>query len=239
MQIPIDRIEVEEGFNCRQGITVLSVRDLARSIDTNGLITPITITPLPNGNYKVVAGHRRLFACSKILGWASIEAHVMDATPIEAKRRNLAENIERENLNPLEEAIAIEAIYPADQFSCTEVARALGKHDSWVLARRYILRLPPEIQKMFAAGTLKPSRAKAVLDAPDREDVIKALTKGRRPRQACHGLRKRNKAEIGRMMDRLAEMGLDPMGPTITALSWVKGTSTTERLERIVAEKTE
>ncbi|QDT55495.1 Nucleoid occlusion protein [Caulifigura coniformis] len=237
MQIPVDQIVADEDFNCRQGITVLSVRDLAGSLDTVGQIQPVVVKPRDDGRFDLIAGFRRYFAATKILQWETIDAVVKEVDQHEAETLNLIENIERQDLDVLAEAKAIEKLFPASRYSSEDAARAVRKYAKWVQHRRTLLQLPEDIQKHFQAGLIPLSRVRAVLESDDRENTC-AVLMGRKRRQPCKQLGKRSKREVSAMMNRLSlEFDVDPMGPVVAALSWAIGHCATDRFERIIKEK--
>ena len=101
--IPIDSIR--RGDNDRQAFDQVALEELSESIRAHGLVQPITIRPMPDGHYQIVAGERRWRAC-KLLTWHEIPAIVRDLDDEAASAIMLAENIGRKDLNPIEEANA-------------------------------------------------------------------------------------------------------------------------------------
>ena len=140
---------------------------LARSIGTSGIIQPILVRPLSEGTYEIVAGERRWRAAQRV-GLMQVPVIVKDV-PLE-KRLELAlvENIQRENLNPIEEASAYRRL--ADQFQLTqaEIATAVGKDRATVANYQRLLTLPTEVQANVASGGLSMGHARALVGLPDQ-----------------------------------------------------------------------
>ena len=156
--IPCDRILMDSGFNCRGTITFESVKPLADDIGRRGLDTPITVQPasdipggLPDHDYRLVAGHRRFQAITVFLHWAEIPAFVRTGlTDYDARVLNFSENLQRKNLNPLEEALALSRLFEAGT-SFRQIAKEIQKDHNWVFQRLRILNLPEKVQQLVAA----------------------------------------------------------------------------------------
>jgi ParB family chromosome partitioning protein len=140
--------------------------DLARSIGVSGVIQPILVRPRSEGRYEIVAGERRWRAAQRA-GLLRVPVIVKDV-PLE-KRLELAlvENIQRENLNPIEEARAYRRL--ADQFQRTqeEIAQAVGKDRATVANYQRLLTLPSEVQADVATGGLSMGHARALIGLPN------------------------------------------------------------------------
>ena len=140
--------------------------DLARSIGVSGVIQPILVRPRSEGRYEIVAGERRWRAAQRA-GLLRVPVIVKDV-PLE-KRLELAlvENIQRENLNPIEEARAYRRL--ADQFQRTqeEIAQAVGKDRVTVANYQRLLTLPSEVQADVATGGLSMGHARALIGLSD------------------------------------------------------------------------
>src|SRR5262245_10784879 len=97
--IPIERIVADDDFNCRGSFQLHTVRELADDIAVNGLLHPPVVRPLPDGRYSLVVGFRRL-AAVKLLGWTQVPVTIRDdLADKQAQGVNLAENIQRRDLN--------------------------------------------------------------------------------------------------------------------------------------------
>lgn len=134
------------------------IRELASSIRQQGLIQPITVRPL-GGHFEIVAGHRRFKAC-KLLRWRAIPAIVRPLTDKDAFEIQLAENIHRLTMDPVEEAEAFRKyILEYGWGGVSELARVISKSEQFVSSRIQILRLPKEIIENISCNKIKTSHA--------------------------------------------------------------------------------
>lgn len=140
--------------------------DLARSISASGVIQPILVRPQSEGTYEIVAGERRWRAAQRA-GLMRVPVIVKDIPVDKRLEIALVENIQRENLNPIEEARAYRRL--ADQFQRTqeEIAHAVGKDRATVANYQRLLTLPTEVQADVAAGGLSMGHARALVGLPD------------------------------------------------------------------------
>jgi ParB family transcriptional regulator, chromosome partitioning protein len=250
----------DESFNCRGPISPIDVADLAKSLDKHGLQFPITVQPkadveggLPDGcDFRIIAGHRRHKA-AKVLGWMKIPAMIRRGlTEAQARILNLGENLNRKELNILQEAHALEALEKAGVPRDT-VAKELQMSSSWVQVRYYLLRMPDEIQQEAAAGILNQYQIKQLYSLDNHEQMFEAVRKikeakvrgeaapevGKRKKQSIATKKARKRAEIFAMIDLLAEtLGYDL---TTRALAWTSGEITTAEffadVEKLAKEK--
>jgi ParB family chromosome partitioning protein len=175
--VPIDLIDVSE-FNTRKdladGQSDSTIEDLARSIERQGLVQPITVFKKPDGRFALVAGQRRLLA-HKFLGSPSIEALVRDQmSDQDATAVSLVENLHRADMNPRDKAAAFKALL--DQLgNVPSVSRATGSSEGTVRRYLQLLDLAPELQEGLAAGEVKNTEALAQL-AKRFTDPDKQLT---------------------------------------------------------------
>ncbi len=151
------------------------IRALSASIKEHGLIQPIIITPSENGMYKIVAGERRWRAAKKAK-LSEIPTVIRKYNEEEVAEIALIENLQRENLNPIEEAIGYNLLM--EEFNLTQemISQRVGKSRSAIANSLRLLSLENDIQKMLIAGTLSSGHARAVLSIEDREIRI-ALAK--------------------------------------------------------------
>jgi len=155
LDIPLKEILADEEFNCRGFIAPIDVVNLAKDIEQNGLIQPVTVVELPSGmdyKYKLIAGYRR-FMAHKIIKKLTINAICNPAMSDEKKARlfNLSENLQRCDLNILQEAKAISRLVELGM-SIEWIAKELSKSYGWVQVRTYLLALPEPIQAEVAQG---------------------------------------------------------------------------------------
>jgi ParB/RepB/Spo0J family partition protein len=189
--VSMDQLFVDEEFNCRGAIVAVDVVDLAKDIDQRGLIQPVTVAPTDKTTedgrpmYKLIAGFRRQMAhrvLKKKRIFCVVRADMADA--IAARCFNLAENIQRKDLDVLQEALAIGHLYKLG-LGEHDVAKKLGKSRGWVQVRFMLLQLPEEIQQEAAAGVLRQRNIRevyAIYKAAGKEpafDAVKQLKDAR------------------------------------------------------------
>ncbi|BDU67864.1 MAG: putative chromosome-partitioning protein ParB [Candidatus Tyloplasma litorale] len=127
-------------YQPRKTFNEKELKQLALSIQNNGLFTPILIKKNQNGTYYIVAGERRTRAC-KLLGYKKIKAFISDLTNKEMQKITLIENVQREDLNPIEVARSLEKMISEQHLKQEEVAKAIGKSRSYVANLLGILKL--------------------------------------------------------------------------------------------------
>jgi ParB/RepB/Spo0J family partition protein len=163
--IRIDDILIDEEFNSRGPVAPIDVADLANSIESQGLIQPITVAVMvPDRQaatgklYQLIAGFRRTKA-TVILKRLTITAVVKNKplTEVDARIFNLSENLQRENLNVYQEAKALEHLVALGQTE-TQVGERLNKSRGWVQMRFMLLKMPEQVQLEAAAGLVKQTQ---------------------------------------------------------------------------------
>ncbi len=147
------------------------LEDLMNSIREHGILQPITVTRRPDGGYELIAGERR-FRSAKMLGMETVPALVREADLQDKLVLALIENIQREDLNPLEEARAYGRLL--GEFGLTQeiVAKQVGKARSTVANIVRLLDLPQEVQEAIGAGIVPAGSARAMLSLPDTESQL-------------------------------------------------------------------
>ncbi|MBU0490496.1 MAG: ParB/RepB/Spo0J family partition protein [Chloroflexi bacterium] len=157
----------------RHTIDPAGLADLTASIREHGLIQPLIVTAAGDG-YQLIAGERR-WAAAQAAGLREVPVVVKDATPQQMLELALVENIQRADLNPLEEALAYRQLM--DEFGLTqeEVAERVGKSRVAVANTVRLLGLPPEIQAPLAAGEISEGHARALLRLEDQPRQMAVL----------------------------------------------------------------
>ena len=148
---------------------------LAASIKENGVIQPIIITE-DQGTYQLVAGERR-WRAAQLAGIARIPAILRNVSDDRKLEMALVENIQRQELNPLEEARAYELLLSDLQLTQEEVAKRVGKDRSTIANQLRLLKLPKKIQDMISDGLLDGGHARALLGLTDADKQIEAAEK--------------------------------------------------------------
>ena len=172
-EIPIDQIR-SNPYQPRKTFDEESLNELAQSIKEHGVVQPIIVKKAIKG-YELIAGERRTRA-SKIVGLKTIPAIIRDFDDEEMMEIALIENIQRENLNPIEEAIAYDNVLKATNMTQEELASKFGKSRTYITNMLGILKLPEETKKLVTQGKLSASHARNLSKLKD-DDEIKKLTK--------------------------------------------------------------
>ncbi len=144
-----------------------ALSELANSISVHGVIQPIIVRDLKNGTYEIIAGERR-YRASKLAGLSEIPCIIMEADEITAAQLALIENIQREDLSPIEEARAYKALIDNYGMSHEEVASKVGKSRSTVTNSMRLMELPESILEMLAKGDLSAGHCRAILGLRNR-----------------------------------------------------------------------
>jgi ParB family chromosome partitioning protein len=157
----------------RQTLDPTALQELADSIREHGLIQPLIVTQ-QGQEYQLIAGERR-WEAAKIAGLERVPAMIKDATPQQMLELALVENIQRADLNPLEEAGAYQQLI--DDFGLTQaqVAERVGKSRAAVANSVRLLRLPGEVKESLALGQIREGHARALLGLPDEDAQRLAL----------------------------------------------------------------
>lgn len=166
-EIPVDAVYP----NARQPRRVFdeeALQTLADSIQQYGLVQPIVVQKKADGAYELVAGERRLRA-AKLCGMKTISAIIREYTPDAAAGIALIENLQRENLNAIEEAAAYNSLIRDFGLTQDEAAQKVGKSRPHVANMIRLLHLPDEIQGLVAEGTLSMGQARPLLQLPTKE----------------------------------------------------------------------
>jgi ParB family chromosome partitioning protein len=169
-------------FQPRTNIDDAKIEELARSIRSNGIIQPIVVRKV-EGGYEIVAGERR-WRASQRLGLLKVPVVVRDIPEDRLLASALIENVQREDLNPIEEAHAYRRLTEDYHLTQEQIADAVGKDRSSVANYLRLLRLPQEVRANLGSGALSMGHARALLGLPDeasqlgvaREVVAKGLS---------------------------------------------------------------
>lgn len=149
-----------------------ALEELSASIKENGLLQPILVREYDDGGrYQIIAGERRFRAC-RLAGLTEIPAIVLDRDDKAAAQIALIENIQREDLNPLEEALAYKSLKEEYDMTQEELSERIGKSRSAIANSIRLLDLPEEILTMVAARELSAGHARTLLGVKDKEDMI-------------------------------------------------------------------
>ncbi len=170
LQIPVEKIDPNP-HQPREHFDHASLEDLVTSIREHGVMQPIIVTPSLNGRYELIAGERRLRA-SKVAGLATIPSIVRNATEQQKLELAIIENIQRQELNPLEEAKAYLCLQNEFNLTQDDIGRRVGKSRPQVANIIRLLLLPREIQDALAQGRISSSNARTLLSLPSEEERL-------------------------------------------------------------------
>ncbi len=177
--LKIENIAVElvrpNPYQPRKVFSDAALQELANSILEHGLMQPITVRMIGNF-YELVAGERRLKA-SKLAGLKTIPAIIIEVTTKDSAVLALIENLQRQNLNFLEESQAYYNIMQDHGYTQQELANTLGKSQSTIANKLRVLKLSPKVQKLLVENNLTERHARALLKLPSEAYQIKALEK--------------------------------------------------------------
>lgn len=160
----------------RQSFKEDTIKELAESIEKNGLLQPIVVRPMENGKYQIIAGERRYRAFKK-LGRTMIPAIVRDYKDEEVDKLQLVENVQREDLNPYDEAIAYLKLKEKYGLKQDDIAKAVGKSRPYISNMTRLLSLEDEILEMLKNGEITVSHAKLILSLDTKEERLKLAHK--------------------------------------------------------------
>lgn len=143
---------------------------LAESIREYGIIQPLVVRPLSGGMYQIVAGERR-WRAARMLGMNEVPVIIKELSDAEAMQIALIENLQRENLNPIEEAQGYKQLIESYQMTQEEISKTVGRSRSAVANALRLLNLPYEVQKLLQNGDISVGHAKALV-AVDDENIL-------------------------------------------------------------------
>ena len=167
LSLPIS--QVEPGLKQpRKRFDEDSLQDLADSISTHGVIQPLTVRRLASGYYQIIAGERR-WRAAKIAGLTEIPAVIIEADDRKVMELGLIENLQREDLNPVEEANGYKVLMDEYGLTQEEVAQRVGKSRPAVANALRLLALPDPVHQLLEEGKLSAGHARAILAAPTGE----------------------------------------------------------------------
>lgn len=171
--IPIDKIGANP-FQPRKEFDEQALADLAQSIKHQGVITPVTVRKMPDGTYQLVAGERRLRA-SKMAGLTELPAYVRTATDMQMMEMALVENVQRENLNAIEVALAYKALVEECNLTHDQLSEKVGKNRSTITNYLRLLSLPAEVQLALSAEKISMAHARALISVEDVDEQLAIL----------------------------------------------------------------
>jgi ParB family chromosome partitioning protein len=167
--LPVDLIQRGK-YQPRRDMDPTALEELAQSIKAQGLMQPIVVRPVDDGRYEIIAGERRWRATQQA-GLDKISALVREIPDEAAIAMALIENIQREDLNPIDEAFALQRLQQEFQLTQQQVADAVGKSRVTVTNLLRLTALPEEIKTLLSHGDLEMGHARALLGLPQDRQV--------------------------------------------------------------------
>ena len=172
LNLKIDRI-VTNSNQPRKYFDNEKMSELKASIKSSGLIQPITVRKISNGKYEIIAGERRYRACRE-LGMESIPVIEMNVGDARGYELSVLENIQRENLNPIEEAESYLMLMEVYGYTQEKLSEKLGKTRSSVSNKMRILKLPASVKEMVKKGEISYGHARTLLSLSDEKKIEEA-----------------------------------------------------------------
>lgn len=166
VELPVGKI-TPGVFQARKEFDEDALKDLAASIEAHGVMQPVVVRPIAEDTYELVIGERR-WRASQIAGLQTIPCVIREIDDLASSEMMLVENIQREDLNPLEEAHAYQRLTEEFQLTQDEVAKRVGKSRSLIANSLRLLQLPEKIQDLLAQRKLSVGHGKVLLGVPDR-----------------------------------------------------------------------
>ncbi|NQX87357.1 MAG: ParB/RepB/Spo0J family partition protein [Halioglobus sp.] len=172
--LPVDLIQRGK-YQPRRDMDQDALRELAESIAAQGIMQPIVVRPLSDQRYEIVAGERR-WRAAQMVGLESVPAVIRDVSDQAAIAMALIENIQREDLNPIEEAASLQRLQQEFELTQQEVATAVGKSRSTVANLMRLMTLQEDVRKLLEHGDLEMGHARALLGLEGSAQSMTART---------------------------------------------------------------
>lgn len=186
LHVPVDSISPNP-HQPRGAFHEADLEGLAASIREHGVLQPLVVTEAGRGRYNLIAGERRWRAC-RLAGLEHVPVLIKEATSTEMLEMALVENLQRADLNPLEEAAAYRSLVDEFNLKQEEVAARVGKSRAAVANSLRLLRLPPAVLEAVASGAIEAGHARAILQVPGTEGQLllaeRIVSEGLNVRQA-------------------------------------------------------
>ncbi|MFA5562045.1 MAG: ParB/RepB/Spo0J family partition protein [Eubacteriales bacterium] len=155
----------------RKHFDLEALQQLADSIALHGVLQPLLVREAADGRYQIIAGERR-WRAGKLAGLAELPCVVVDPDELRAAQISLVENLQREDLNPLEEALAYRSLADMHQMTQDDIAAQVGKSRSAVANAVRLLELPEAVLQLVASGEISAGHARTLLGVRDREQQL-------------------------------------------------------------------
>jgi len=208
LEIEIERI-IPNKSQPRTDFDENSLRELAQSIKEKGIIQPVVLSRVGDGTFRIIAGERR-WRAAKLAGLAKIPAIIKDVSPAEAVEIALIENIQREDLDPVETASAFERLLNEFKITQEELSKRVGKDRATIANYLRVLRLPDEVKQYLKDGLLTMGHAKAIVSLEDSKKQLElakiVIKKALSVRQTEELVKKLSKHQIKKQKEKAPEI---------------------------------
>jgi ParB family transcriptional regulator, chromosome partitioning protein len=174
-EIPVDQIE-RNPFQTRAAVDEGALKELAASIAATGVVQPVLVRPLAANRFQLIAGERRWLA-SKLAGKTTVPAILRHVSDEQAMEITIVENLQRTDLNPMEQARAYDRLAHHFKMTQEQMAQRTGKDRASVANFLRLLRLPLEVQQKVESGSLSFGHARTLLSLESPEAILKAAQK--------------------------------------------------------------
>ncbi len=171
-ELPLDVVQRGQ-YQPRRDMNPEALNELADSIKAQGLMQPIVVRPISGGRYEIIAGERR-WRASQIAGLDTIPVLIRHVADEAAGAMALIENIQREDLNPMEEALALQRLQQEFELTHQQMAEQLGKSRSAITNLLRLTNLREDVQRLLERGDLEMGHARALLALPETEQAAAA-----------------------------------------------------------------
>lgn len=165
--LSLDKIEPNQ-FQPRRQFSDDSIKELAQTIKKDGLLQPIVVRKKAEDSYEIIAGERR-YRAVKSLGLEKIPAIVKNMEDEQAASLALIENLQRENLNPIDEAKAYVNLMKINDLTQTKLAQEMGKSQSYVANKMRLLKLTPKVQSYLVSGEISARHGRALINLSEKD----------------------------------------------------------------------
>lgn len=172
-----------------------ALRELADSIKEHGIISPLLVRPLPSGTYQLVAGERR-WRASRMAGLTEVPVVIRELDEVEAMEIALIENLQREDLNAIEEAVGYRQLMEKYAMTQDQIAKRVGKSRPAIANSLRLLNLPDEVIQLVKQGDISPGHARALLSFDDTDKVLEVAQKIKSGRYSVRDIEKMSKQHL-------------------------------------------
>lgn len=171
--VPIEHVS-RNPRNPRRSFDPSDLEDLSRSIRQHGIVQPVVVRTVDGGQYEIIAGERR-WRAAQMAGLVEIPVIIRDVDDKTALEIAIVENVQRSDLNPLEEALGYEQLIAQYSYTQNDLGEVIGKSRSHVANSLRLLKLPQEVRDMLASGTLSAGHARAIVSTRDPAALAKLI----------------------------------------------------------------